>query len=362
LSSATLIAGRYRLERSLGHGGMAVVELAHDVELDRIVAVKLLADNLVRDDAFRRRFLREARLSAGLAHPNIVRIFDTGKDGDRPYIVMEYVDGETLEAMLRRVRTLDPPRAVDLMIQACAGLDAAHAAGLVHRDIKPQNLLVGADGVLKIVDFGIARYDDGQGMTATGTVLGTAAYLAPEQAAGESVTAAADIYALGAVLYELLTGRPPRQIESLAELVPHVDDAITPVRELAPETPRELELVVMRCLARYPQYRPASAAELAHDLAEASPEAATRPLPATTGVRATEVMPRKHRTGRKRAAWIVLAAAAAAAVLAVVLVATQSSGTPAKPPVPAQVASVPTSADPAQQARNLSAWLRKYSR
>ncbi len=341
---------------------MAVVELAQDTELGRTVAVKLLADNLARDRALRERFLREARLAAGLAHPNVVRVFDAGEDDGRPFIVMEYVDGQTVDELLRSEGRLSPNAAVEVAIQVCAGLEAAHAAGLVHRDIKPQNLLVRADGVLKIADFGIARMDDGTRLTATGTVLGTAAYLAPEQASGEDVTAAADIYALGAVLYELLTGRPPRRVETLAALVPSLDEPIAPVRELAPEIPSELELVVMRCLARHPQYRPPSAAELAAELAGACPEAPTQPLPAPTGVRATEVLPRRHRSEGRRYVLVFLAAALVAGLASLLGLALVSGGGSPKPAPLPRLGLVQPASDPAEQARNLSTWLRENSR
>jgi serine/threonine protein kinase len=272
-----LLAGRYRLERPLGHGGMAVVVLARDVELDRTVAVKLLAENLARDDGVRVRFLREARLSGRLAHPNVVRVFDVG-ERPRPFIVMEYVDGGTIASLLRRERRLAPAAAVDIARQACDGLAAAHAIGLVHRDVKPQNLLVGRDGVVKVADFGIARLEGATQLTQTGTLLGTAAYVAPEQARGEPAGPAVDLYALGAVLYELLTGRQPRQATTLAELASRLDEPVTPLRELVPDVPAALEALVMRCLAAVPGERPSSAAGLARELAALDGEAPTEPL------------------------------------------------------------------------------------
>jgi len=208
--SSALVAGRYEIERPLGHGAMAVVDLARDVELDRRVALKRLAENLSRDEELRARFLREGRLAARLAHPNVVRIYDVGEDDERPFIAMEYVNGETLAELVGRRGPLPADEVAELGIQICRALAAAHAAGLVHRDVKPQNLLLGANGVLKLGDFGIAFGLGGTRLTMAGTVLGTASYLAPEQARGEEVTAAADVYGVGAVLYELLTGRPPR--------------------------------------------------------------------------------------------------------------------------------------------------------
>ncbi len=210
----TLAAGRYRIERALGHGGMAVVYLAHDEELNRPVAVKVLAEHLAGEESFRARFLQESRLASRLSHPNVVQVYDAGETEGRPYIVMEYVPGDTVAQRGK----LPYAEAVPLALQACAGLQHAHNAGLVHRDVKPANLLVREDSVLKIADFGIAHAAGLTRLTEHGTVLGTAAYLSPEQAAGEDVTAATDIYSLGAVLYELLTGRAPYEFESLAEL------------------------------------------------------------------------------------------------------------------------------------------------
>ena len=190
MSETIVQGGRYRLERPLGHGGMATVYLAHDEELHRPVAIKLLAERLAGDADFRTRFLREARLAARLSHPNIVTVYDAGEAEDgRPYIVMEYVPGTTFAELGQ----IAPGEAVELAIQASRGLAHAHTAGLVHRDVKPQNLLLREDGTVKVADFGIARAAETTALTQVGTVLGTAAYLSPEQALGEQVTAAADI-------------------------------------------------------------------------------------------------------------------------------------------------------------------------
>ena len=283
--------GRYTVERTLGRGGMASVYLARDTELGRPVALKALAPHLAEEEGFRARFLREARLAARLAHPNVVQVYDVGEDEHGPFIVTEYVEGQTLADELRERGRFSPEQAVELAIQVCAGLEAAHGAGLVHRDIKPQNILLRRDGTAKIADFGIARSRDATILTEQGTVLGTAAYLAPEQARGEPVTAAADLYALGAVLYEMLTGRRPFQGETLPELlIQREQGAIKPPSELTPRIVPELENVIMRCLALNPDYRPESAAALARMLAATLPEPLTQPLPEPTGIRATEVL------------------------------------------------------------------------
>ena len=213
-----IAGGRYRVERVLGDGAMAKVLLAHDAELGREVAVKLLDEGLAADPSFRARFAREARVAAGLSHPNVVTVFDVGEVDGRPFIVMELVPGHTLEERLRRDGTLPADDVLAIARQVCAGLEHAHANGLVHRDLKPGNLIERDDGTIKIADFGIARAVEGTELTEAGTVVGTAAYLAPEQAEAGTVTPATDLFALGVVLYELLTGRQPWKVESLAQL------------------------------------------------------------------------------------------------------------------------------------------------
>lgn len=350
----TLAGGRYRVERTLGHGGMALVVLAHDAELDRPVAIKLLAEQFARDAALRARFLREAQLAGALAHPNIVQVFDAGEDGGRPYIVMECVEGETLADVLARRGRLPWREAVQLASQACAGLQHAHDAGLVHRDVKPQNLLLRQDGTLKLVDFGIARAAEATRLTQAGTVLGTAAYLSPEQAAGEEVTAAADVYALGAVLYELLTGRTPYTFETLAELAYRQShEPIAPIGELARDVPTAVEDVVMRCLARNPAYRPRSAAELARTLAAAHPS-----VPRTA---ITEPFPERPAPRKRRRPFAWIAAAVAGLTAAVVGLAVFATADDDPPPAPPRVEPVPRGDTAAEQARNLAAWLRENS-
>ena len=374
-----LAGGRYRTEEVLGRGGMASVYLARDGELDRPVAVKVLAEHLADTPGFRERFLREAKLAAQLSHPNIVQVFDVGEEDGRPFIVMECVEGSTLAEELKQRGPLDPAEVVDLALQICGGLEHAHAAGLVHRDIKPQNLLLRPDGTVKIADFGIARAAETTKLTQAGSVMGTAAYLAPEQALGEEVTASADIYSLGCVVYELLTGRTPYVFETLPELVvKHRQESIQPLRELRPDIPERLEAAVMHALARNADYRPESAAAFAEELAAASPEPPTRPLPQSAGVDASEVSASPtqaetqvvERPTRRdfalpggRGFW---AAVAIVVVIGLILgYAIASRGEDSPPPAspgPAEVEPIADAPDFSGKARNLADWLRENSR
>ena len=347
MTANTVAGGRYVIENTLGHGGMAVVYLARDAELGRPVALKVLAENLGGDGDVRERFVREARLAARLSHPNVVHVFDAGEDDGRPFIVMEYVPGETLADLLDRRRKLPPREATALAAQAARGLHQAHAAGLVHRDVKPQNLLLRDDGVLKIADFGIARAVDSSRLTQLGTVLGTASYIAPEQALGEAVGPQADIYSLGAVLYQLLTGRPPYDIESLAELAEQQrSGTIVPVRDLEPSVPTDVEAVVMRCLARDPKFRPSSAGELADALA------------AEPATRETVALPRGRRPRRTTWTWIAVAALFGVVVLVLGLLRLGGDGSSPTRPTAPRVQPIAPGATAADEARNLSRWLR----
>jgi serine/threonine-protein kinase len=342
MGASSLGGGRYRLERPLGHGGMATVYLAQDEELRRPVAIKLLAENLASDTAFRERFLREARLAGRLSHPNVVSVYDAGEAEDgRPFIVMEYVPGTTFAELGQ----IPPGEAVELAIQACRGLEHAHDAGLVHRDVKPQNLLLREDGTVKVADFGIARAAETTALTQIGTVLGTAAYLSPEQALGEEVTTATDVYALGAVLYELLAGRPPYEFDSLADLAAKQSAGqIVPVGELA-EVPPNVEDAVMRSLARNPAYRPASAGAFARELGGGEkPTVPMRPA----------ARPRPNWLWPALAAVLVLAAI----LLAVALTTGGGGSSPPAQPQRATVQPIPRGANAQQQAEKIAAWLR----
>jgi serine/threonine-protein kinase len=348
---------------------MATVDLAHDAELDRPVALKRLAENLARDEDLRRRFLREARLAARLAHPNVVRVFDVGVDDGRPFIAMEYVEGGTLAELVAQRGQLPVVETATLGTQMCAGLAAVHAAGLVHRDVKPQNLLLRTDGVLKLGDFGIAAGHDGTRLTLAGTVLGTAGYLAPEQARGEEVTAAADIYAVGAVLYELLTGEPSRTAGSLAELGSENGSGAPDLADRVPTAPRELVAAVNACLSARPEDRPPSAAALARLLAPvgSEAEAETLSLPADPAQRATEILARPDRTrsrwaGRRLAAIAALVVAAVAGLVAAVLLSRGGGNASPPPGSTSQTVTPPaTGTNVADQATNLETWLKQHS-
>lgn len=322
---------------------MATVELAEDTQLGRKVAIKRLVASLAGDSLFQERFFREARMAAALSHPNLVAVYDVGEEDGLPYIVMEYVEGETLAELMTRSGPVPPDRAVEMLRQVCAGLEHAHAAGLVHRDIKPQNLLVRTDGVVKIADFGIARTLQGTKLTQAGTVLGTAAYLAPEQAAGERVKPAADIYSLGAVAYELLSGRTPYEFGSLADLASEQRKAPPPI----PGTPPELERAVRRALSFKAADRPDSAAALA------------RELTAREATAATEVLPPARTIHISRRVLLGITALLAAALIAGGLaVALRDDDSP--PPAPSPRADVlPRGDTPAESARLLAEWLRE---
>lgn len=261
------IGGRYRIIQRLGGGGMGVVYQAEDMLLGRDVAIKVLRAHLAEDDAFRRRFQREGRSAAGLSHPNIVQVYDVGETPEGvPYMVMEYVEGPTLDKVLRQNGPLPEARAVEVAIQVASALAEAHRRGVVHRDVKPLNILVRPDGTVKVADFGIARASTGATLVNTGTIVGSAHYVSPEQARGGYVDEKTDVYSLGIVLYEMLTGRTPFQGDTaVAVALKHLQDEVPAPSGLAAVS-RRLEAVVLRALEKDPGRRYPSANALLADL------------------------------------------------------------------------------------------------
>ncbi|HVC88047.1 MAG TPA: Stk1 family PASTA domain-containing Ser/Thr kinase [Gaiellaceae bacterium] len=268
---------RYVIKRKLGSGGMAVVYLAEDQELGRLVALKLLDERHASDEQFVERFRREAQSAAGLNHPNIVSIFDRGHAAGTYYIAMEYLEGRTLKELLVRNGPTPVPIAIDYARQILGALAFAHRNAIVHRDIKPHNIVVGSDGRLKVTDFGIARSGASQ-MTEAGSIVGTAQYLSPEQARGAPVDPRSDLYSLGVVLYEMLTGKVPFTGETPVEIaMKHLSQVPEPPSALRPDVPHDLDAVVMRSLAKDPDQRYASAEEMDADLARVARGVAVLP-------------------------------------------------------------------------------------
>jgi serine/threonine-protein kinase len=318
-----ILDGRYQLGWLLGVGGMARVYVASDRVLGRQVAVKVLSPPYAQDPVFLERFRREARAAARLSHPNIVAVFDSGSDADQHYLVMEYVAGQSLAELLHRQGPLAPRRAAELAVEVCAALAAAHAQGLVHRDVKPANVLVGDDGQVKVTDFGIVKAAATATLTGTGMVLGTAAYLSPEQAQGGPVDARSDLYSLGCVLYELLCGTPP--FGSGADSPPvtvatrHLHQPPEPPSARNPQVDPKWDAVVLSALAKQPAQRYQSAIDMQEALgrvlvgdvvvagpgrpqAAAVPTEPLRGLPGGTGVVSPGMAP-GVRAAAQRSGW-----------------------------------------------------------
>jgi tRNA A-37 threonylcarbamoyl transferase component Bud32 len=337
ITAPRLLSNRYRVEQFIGQGGMASVYRGTDRVLGRKVAIKVLAEQLARDPSFVRRFRREAQAAAGLNHPGIVSVFDTGSDDGIHYIVMELLEGRTLEQITRAEGRLSPERAVEVAGGVCAGLSAAHDRGLVHRDVKPANVMICPDGSVKVMDFGIARAITSNTLTQTAVTLGTATYLSPEQAQGDPVDLRSDIYSLGVVLYELLTGQPPFTADSaVAVAYKHVREQPPAPSTLNPDVGPALEGVVLRAMAKDPAHRYQSAGDLGRDL-ERTRLGSTEPI----AIQRTAELPRPvRRSRRRRRLWpavLILAAAALAAALVVAILsfpqpAGDRSATPAATP------------------------------
>jgi serine/threonine protein kinase len=374
---------RYRLDSRIATGGMGEVWRATDTSLGRPVAVKVLKSEYADDPLFRSRFEIEARHAASLHHPGVASVYDVGEsallgaaDGSglpRPFLVMELVDGEPLSALLRGGRPLDPDVVRDLMAQAADAIGAAHLAGIVHRDVKPANLLVTPERQVKITDFGIARASDGLGLTATGQVMGTPQYLSPEQARGGTATSASDVYSLGVVAFECLAGHRPFDADSpVATALAHLND---PVPDLPPGIPADLAAVVRRAMAKEPEQRYADGDAFAaalRDPAGATPTAYVpmpgpdvvasertqvlnvppQPAPMPTPIPSPTPTDRRPLTDDRRSPWLVvlLVVALVAAVILIIVVATQANnGDDEDPTTSDTTSSEPTSSAPTSE-------------
>lgn len=338
------LSSRYELGEIIGFGGMSEVHKARDIRLSRDVAIKVLRADLARDPTFYLRFKREAQNAAALNHPAIVAVYDTGEaevdGGPLPYIVMEYVDGDTLRDIVRGKGPLPPRRAMEIVADVCAALDFSHKAGIVHRDMKPANIMINRSGAVKVMDFGIARAiaDSSNPMTQTAAVIGTAQYLSPEQARGETVDARSDVYSVGCVLFEILTGEPPFTGDSpIAVAYQHVREDPRLPSHVFPGVPRELDSVVLKAMSKNPANRYQTAAEMRADLIRVlGGQKPSAPMVMTDEDRSSfmssdEPAPRSYRTierdddtaeqesadpdGQRRTAYIALGAAAAIAVV-----------------------------------------------
>ncbi|MGH3737331.1 MAG: Stk1 family PASTA domain-containing Ser/Thr kinase [Micromonosporaceae bacterium] len=321
---ARLLGSRYQLGELLGYGGMAEVHLGRDLRLGRDVAIKMLRADLARDATFQARFRREAQNAASLNHPAIVAVYDTGEERGQdgvalPYIVMEYVNGRTLKEVLAAEGRIMPRRAMEIVADTCAALDFSHRHGIIHRDIKPGNVMLTRTGQVKVMDFGIARAlaAGTSTMTATSAVIGTAQYLSPEQARGETVDARSDVYATGCVLYELMCGQPPFIGDNPVSVAyQHVREDPRPPSDINPDINPDVDAVVLKALAKNPVNRYQSAGEMRADLLRAAagrPVEATPVLPADERTQLVSTVPGRHAAGtsgqddgRRRTSWALI--------------------------------------------------------
>lgn len=302
------LGGRYEIIARIGGGGMAVVYKGHDRLLNRRVAVKVLRQQFVHDEDFIRRFRREAQSAASLSHPNVVSIYDVGQEGDVHYIVMEYVEGSNLNDIIKERAPLQPEETVHIASQICDALDHAHQNGIIHRDIKPHNILIGINGRVKVTDFGIARAATSSDITQTGSVIGSVHYFSPEQAKGASQGEKSDLYSLGIVMYQMLTNRLPFLGDSpISVALKHLQEPVEDPRKINPLIPQSVENIVLKALQKRPENRYGSAREMLRDLESAlSPERRDEPkIALANGMgdddEPTRVMPAIRTSGRKTA-------------------------------------------------------------
>ena len=261
------INDRYQIIKSIGEGGMANVYLAYDTILDRNVAIKVLRGDLAHDDKFVRRFQREALAASSLSHPNIVEVYDVGEDNGQYYIVMEYIEGKQLKQLLKKRGKLTLSEVIDIMLQVTDGMSVAHDAYIIHRDIKPQNIMIEDNGMVKITDFGIAMAMNSTQLTQTNSVMGSVHYLPPEQANGKTATLQSDIYSMGILMYELLTGNLPYKGDNAVEIaLKHLKEAFPSIRDQLPEIPQSVENIIIKATAKNPKNRYKDARDMNHDL------------------------------------------------------------------------------------------------
>jgi serine/threonine-protein kinase len=359
MTQPRLLGGRYQVGDTLGYGGMAEVHHGRDVRLGREVAIKVLRADLARDPSFQARFRREAQAAAALNHPSIVAVYDTGEEssapgrnGHAPYIVMEYVDGRTLRDVLKQEGRLHPQRAMEVAADICSALEFSHRTGIVHRDIKPGNVMITRSGAIKVMDFGIARAvaDNAATVTSTQAVIGTAQYLSPEQARGEKVDARSDVYSLGCLLYELMTGGPPFTGDSpVAVAYQHVRENAVPPSQHNRDVPPGVDAIVMKALAKNPLNRYQSAGEMRADLMRAMAGRTVQAEPVMSEEERTTVMgatrtqragalpssyppPVAEERGNRRAMAFVLLGLAVLAVVVVAALVIMNLLKPAPPP------------------------------